>query len=76
MTPAQCRAARALIDMSHADLARAAVVTVTIIADFETGVGGTRPTDVDAIQAALEKAGVEFIDGDRPGVRLRKRQKP
>jgi predicted transcriptional regulator len=74
MTPAQCRAARALIGMSHADLARAAVVTVTIINDFEIGVGGTRPSDVAAIRAALEKAGVEFIDGDRPGVRFSRPQ--
>jgi hypothetical protein len=31
-----------------------------------------RRADIDALQAALEKAGVEFIDGDRPGVRFRK----
>jgi hypothetical protein len=62
--------------LSHADLASAAVVTVTIITDFETGVGRTRPTDVAAIRAALEKAGVEFIDGDRPGVRFSRPQKP
>src|SRR6516164_7304073 len=48
MTPAQCRAARALIDMSQAELARAAVMPVSIIADFEAGV--SEPRHVDAIR--------------------------
>jgi predicted transcriptional regulator len=70
MTPAQCRAARALIDMTQADLARAAVVPLSIIADFEAGV--SEPRYVEVIRQALERAGVEFIDGSRPGVRFRK----
>ena len=60
MTPAQCRAARALIGMSQSDLARAAVVPVTSIADFETGILEL------AIQDALERGGVEFTNGVRP----------
>jgi hypothetical protein len=72
MTPAQCRAARALVALSQADLARGAVVPVVSIVDFETGVLALRPDDLDAIQDALERAGVEFIDGDSPGVRVRK----
>jgi DNA-binding XRE family transcriptional regulator len=35
--PAQCRAARALIDMGQAALARRAVVRRDAIADFENG---------------------------------------
>ena len=70
MTPAQCRAARAFIAMSQSDLARAAVVSVASVTDFETGVLTLRPPDLDAIQHALERAGVEFIDEERPGVRL------
>jgi predicted transcriptional regulator len=62
MTPAQCRAARALIAMSQSDLARAAVVPVASIADFETGILVLRPDDLDAVQDALERAGVEFIE--------------
>ena len=50
----------------------AAVVPVALVADFETGVLTLRPPDLDAIQHALERAGVEFTDGERPGVRLRK----
>ncbi|MFI5012607.1 MAG: helix-turn-helix domain-containing protein [Hyphomicrobiales bacterium] len=72
MTPAQCRAARALIDMSQAALAAVAVVPATVIADYETGAGTPRPSDLEAIRRALERAGVEFTDGDRPGVRLKK----
>jgi hypothetical protein len=72
MKPAQCRAARALIAMSQAELARTAVVPVARVMDFEMGMLTLQPRDLDAIQHALERAGVEFIDEDRPGVRLRK----
>jgi predicted transcriptional regulator len=72
MTPAQCRAARALVDMALPDLARFAIVPRALIADFESGVATPRPADLLAMRQALEDAGVEFIDGDRPGVRLRK----
>jgi hypothetical protein len=68
MTAAQCHAARALIDMSHAEFPGAAVVPIAAIVDFETGAATPRPSDL----AALERAGVGFIDGDRPGVRMRK----
>jgi hypothetical protein len=40
------------------------------VSNFEQG----RPVSADAVQTmqrALEKAGVEFTNGDRPGVRLR-----
>ena len=70
ISPAQCRAARALLAMTQTELARAAVVPVSSVVDFETGVLMLRPADLDALQYALERAGVEFIDGDRPGVRF------
>jgi transcriptional regulator with XRE-family HTH domain len=72
VTPAQCRAARGLINMSMAQLAAAAVVPVVVIYDFEAGFGKPKAEDLTAMQAALERAGVEFIDG---GVKLRK-EKP
>jgi hypothetical protein len=37
MTSAQCRAARALLDTSLAELAGAAVVPIAAIVDYETG---------------------------------------
>ena len=55
MTPGQCRAARALIAISQADLARAAVVPVASVADFETGVLALQPADLEAIRGALER---------------------
>jgi hypothetical protein len=67
MTPAQCRAARAFIAMSQFDLARAAVVPVASVTDFETGILTLRPPDLDAIQHTLERAGIEIIDGDTGG---------
>ena len=61
MTPAQCRAARALIGMTQVELAGHAVVPVSVIADFEAGTNLPRQSNVDALQKALETAGVEFI---------------
>jgi len=61
--------------MTQAELAGLAVVLTSLIADYETGANGPRQADLDAIRAALERAGVEFIDGDRPGVWLGKRGK-
>ncbi|SDR64325.1 hypothetical protein SAMN05519103_09670 [Rhizobiales bacterium GAS113] len=74
ITAAQCRAARALIDMSEAELSGSAVVPRGVIQDFEAVVTPPRPADLEAIQRALEAAGVEFIaeNGGGPGVRLRK----
>jgi hypothetical protein len=42
MTPAQCRAARALTDMTPAELAGHAVVPTSLIADYETGASAAR----------------------------------
>jgi transcriptional regulator with XRE-family HTH domain len=71
MTPAQCRAARILAGISQAELAAIAVLPATLITDYETGLGMPEPRDLEKIKSALEWAGVEFIDGDRPGARMR-----
>ena len=55
--------------MNLAQLASVAVVPVTTIFDFEGGYGKPKAEDLDAIQGALEKAGVEFIER---GVREKK----
>lgn len=74
MKPEQCRAARALIDMDQAVLAKAANVSRNVIVDFEKGRRTPTVNNLAAIRAALEAAGVEFIpeNGGGPGVRLRK----
>ena len=74
ITAAQCRAGRMLAGLSQAELAGVAVVPATLITDYETGVGMPEPSDLEAIQSALEWAGVDFINGDAPSVKLRKRK--
>ena len=75
MTPAQCRAARALLDISQTKLAQMADLGLSTIVDFEKE---RRQISLDAafrIRAALERAGIDFIDenGGGSGLRLRKR---
>jgi hypothetical protein len=75
LTSAQIRAARALIRWSAEDLARHCTVSVTTIRRAELMPSATALTRANdqVIRAALEQAGVEFIDADKggPGVRLR-----
>ena len=71
MTPAQCRAARALLDISIDERQGSSVVPRVIIEAFEAGGAKLRQADLDAIQHALERAGVEFTNGGQPGVRLK-----
>jgi transcriptional regulator with XRE-family HTH domain len=72
MTPAQCRAARALLDWKQDTLAEAARVGVTTIRNFENGKIEPHRATLDVMRQALEKAGVAFTNGDEPGVKLRK----
>jgi transcriptional regulator with XRE-family HTH domain len=76
LTPAQCRAARALVEWSQDDLETAAKVAKKTIADFERKSRQPYPRTLDALQAALESAGIEFIDpnGGGEGVRLKERR--
>jgi transcriptional regulator with XRE-family HTH domain len=74
LTPAQCRAGRALVKLTQADLANAAQVATKTIADFELEVRTPYPRTLAALRQALEATGVEFIpeNGGGAGVRLRK----
>ena len=74
ITPAQCRAARGLVDMDQAALADRAMVTRNVIIDFEKGRRMPMRNNLASIQRVLEAAGVEFTNGDAPGVRLRKKK--
>jgi transcriptional regulator with XRE-family HTH domain len=71
ISPAQCRAARALIAWSQDQLAAASKVAKATIANFEAGNREPYERTLDDVQAALEAAGVEFTNGGRPGVRMR-----
>jgi hypothetical protein len=72
ITPAQCRAARAHLDYNQGELASKASLGLSTVVDFERARRAVSAEAVDAIRAALEAAGVEFTNGDQPGVRLRK----
>ena len=70
----QLRAARALVGMEAAALAERAGVDVSAIDAMEKRGSETfanGPDVVRAVAAALERAGVEFLNHGRPGVRLR-----
>jgi DNA-binding transcriptional regulator YiaG len=75
MTPEQCRAARALLRWSQADLSNAAGIGFRTTSYFEAR--GKQPTtqeNRDALRAALERAGIVFTDDESQGVALRKRR--
>jgi transcriptional regulator with XRE-family HTH domain len=71
MIKGQWQAARALIGWSQSDLAKEVGVAPLTIKRLE---GGQAVSDDIRARArgALEAAGVEFTNGDQPGVRLRK----
>ena len=75
LTGAQVRAARALVRWSAQELAKRSRVGVSTVQRIEAveGVPSATGTNLEAIQSALEAAGVVFIDQDDggPGVRLR-----
>ena len=73
MIPVQCKMARVAVGWGVRDLAKAAKVSIDTISRLERG-EELRERTVEAIQRALEAAGIEFIseNGGGPGVRLKK----
>ncbi len=63
LTPRQVRAARALLAWSQRDLAKAAGIGTSTVADFERGSRTPIANNAQAIRAALECAGVAFRSG-------------
>lgn len=71
---AQIRAARALVRMKQSELAEAAKLDPATISDMEAKDGEvlrSTAASLRAVQQALEAAGVEFTNGEQPGVRLK-----
>jgi transcriptional regulator with XRE-family HTH domain len=71
ISPAQIRAARSLLGWKQSDLATASDLSLTAMNNIERGASDPRASTLDGIQKALEAAGIEFTNGDAPGVKLR-----
>jgi transcriptional regulator with XRE-family HTH domain len=69
LLPVQCRMARAALGLGVRELAVAAKVSIDTVARFERG-EELKERTIEALQRALEAAGVEFTNGGKPGVRL------
>ena len=69
-TPAQIRAARALLDWTQADLAAKADISLTALNVIERDKSDPRTSTMNAIERALTSAGIVFLDDGQPGVRL------
>jgi len=65
----QIKAARALLEWTQEDLAKSAGVSKPSINTLERRVSNPTKETQEAVQKALEKAGVEFTEG--PGVKLK-----
>lgn len=73
ITGRHIRAARALLGLSQSELAKKAKVALRTLSRMEEtdGAVSARTATLNNIVAALEKAGVEFLNGNQPGVRLK-----
>lgn len=76
ITPAQIRAARALLSWKQTDLAERAGVSEMSVKNIEREATDPRASTLRAIQSALEEGGVQFLDGHYtgeggPGVRVK-----
>jgi transcriptional regulator with XRE-family HTH domain len=69
MKAVQIRMARAAVGWGVRELAKQAGVAANTVTRIENGADAKQST-MDALQHALEAAGVEFTNGDLPGVRL------
>jgi DNA-binding transcriptional regulator YiaG len=66
MTPEQSRAARGWLEWSQAELARRANVSLRTVQGFESGRKTPIANNLDAMQRAIETAGVRLVF-DRKG---------
>ena len=78
LTCEQCRAARALLDWTQAELSRQTALSAVSIRAFERG-GAMRASNNNLLRLTFEAAGVEFIPesgGGGAGVRLAQPRMP
>jgi hypothetical protein len=73
LTGNHLRAARALAGLDQGGLSELSGVSINTVRNMEAcgaaAIGGYTSTR-EKVQAALEGLGIEFMNGDRPGVRL------
>ena len=72
----QLKAARALVGMEQSRLAEATGLNVNTIRNMEAvgpGPIAGRSVNVQAVQRALEDAGIAFLNGGEPGVKLKRK---
>jgi transcriptional regulator with XRE-family HTH domain len=75
ITPAQAKAARALLGWSQEDLAKHSGVVRRTLMSFETGSRDPRQETLQKLLEAFERAGVRFVNTpDMLGVVLRNRR--
>ena len=67
----RARMARAAVKMSVREVAELAKVSPSTITRLEAGLD-VRNSTMEAISRAFEAVGVEFTNGDRPGVSLKR----
>jgi transcriptional regulator with XRE-family HTH domain len=71
ITAAQCRMARAALRWSVKELSERSHVGSATIQRFEAELSSPVHATKEILRQTFEKAGVEFTNGDRPGVRLK-----
>lgn len=70
LSPEQCRAARGWLDWSQEDLAVRAKVSLSTVRDFEKGRRTPIANNLDALQRAINAAGVQMseVNGKPVGI--------
>ena len=71
LTPELSRAARGLLGWTQEELAKKARVGQSTVKDFEGKRRRPIENNLRAMQRALEAGGVEFVNGNQPGVRMK-----
>ena len=73
LTSEQIRAARAMLRIEQRELADKSGVSLETVKRIERTPGpiSAYTGTVDKLRRALESAGIEFSEGDQPGVRLK-----
>lgn len=70
LSPSQCRAARALLDIKQAELAEASGLSAGVVIALEKGSTQTKAETLRKLRFTLERAGIEF--GGDDGVKRRR----